>query len=68
MKDWKQSALEALKEAGRVVVLALVSWGLAKLGSLPQTETVLIGTILLRMVDKFIHEWEETRANGLVPF
>jgi len=68
MDNWKESVFEAVKEAARVVVFALVSWGLAKLGSLPQTEVIMIGTIVLRMVDKFIHEWESTKAKGLVPF
>lgn len=47
---------EAAKEALRVVVLALISWGIAKLTTVPQTEGVIIGTIVLRVIDKWLHE------------
>ncbi len=45
---------EALKEAGRVVIFALISWGVARLSSLPQTEVTMIGTILLKALDKWL--------------
>jgi hypothetical protein len=53
--DWTP-VIEALKEAGRVVVFALISWAITKLTALPQTEMVVIGTIILRMVDKYLYE------------
>lgn len=53
--DWSP-LIETSKEVGRVVLLSVISWGLAKLASLPETETTLIGTILLRGVDKWLHE------------
>ena len=55
---------EALLEAGRVVLFALISWALAKFAVLPQTETVMVGTILLRALDKFLHERAGTKQTG----
>ena len=66
MKKIKDALLEAGKEAGRVIVMALVSWGLAKLASLPESETVMIGTLLLRIVDKWLHELGKSTKNDLM--
>jgi len=73
MEKIKDALLEAGKEAGRVIVMALVSWGLSRLASLPQSETVMIGTLLLRIVDKYIHTLgsltkNESMLKGLVRF
>lgn len=64
----KQALIEALKELGRVLLFAAVSWGISYLGSLPQNESVMIGTVLLKALDKYIHKNENMRANGLAPF
>jgi hypothetical protein len=64
---------EALKEGLRVIVLALVSWLLTDgvlvllLGgfNLPETirvQIVLVLTILLRSVDKWLHERAEEKG------
>ena len=72
-KKLKDAIWEAIKEAGRVALLAVVSWGIAKLAVLPESETVLIGTILLRAADKWLHELGKSTKNemlrsGLVRF
>ena len=46
---------KSLKELARVLLFALVSFGIAKLTSLPETETTVIGLAVLRTVDKVIH-------------
>lgn len=53
----------AFKEAGRIVLMALVSYAIAYLIALPQSETVLIGTIALRAVDKFLHDYGKETGN-----
>lgn len=65
--------LEALKEAARIVLMAVVSYGIAYLTNLPQTESVLIGTIVLRAIDKWLHEYgkdsnNDRLAKGLAQF
>lgn len=47
---------EALKEALRVVIFALLSWGIARLSALPETEVTMVGTILLKALDKWLHK------------
>lgn len=53
----------ALKEAGRIVLMAVVSYAVAYLAALPQTEAVLIGTIVLRAADKFLHDLGKETGN-----
>ena len=65
-KKLKDSVWEAAKEAGRVALLAVISWGIAKLAILPESETVLIGTILLRALDKWLHELGGSTKNDLL--
>lgn len=60
--------LEAVKEAGRVVVLALVSWLVSYVAGLPQTETTAILLVVLRALDKYVHEDKSIKFDGLVPF
>lgn len=69
----KKAVLDTLKEAGRIAIFAaisaLVAWGLQKLGVQDQTEpVVVIGTIVLRLVDKYIHKDDNLKANGLLKF
>ena len=75
-----EAFVEAVKEVGRYLIFALISFGLAKLAKLPQNETVVIGTALLKYLDKFLHhKWKlECRLEnkdlgakffkGIVPF
>ena len=68
----KEAVLEAIKEAARVCLLALVSYYLTKLTQLPQTTGTVIGLAILKWFDKFIHENQKDKGvegwNGLVGF
>ena len=62
--------MEALKESGkellRLVIMATVSWGLSEVAKLPQTETILIGTAVLRWLDKALHEMGKDAKNDFL--
>jgi hypothetical protein len=69
----KEVAINFIKEALRVAILgavsALVALGLNELGAADQTnEIVIIGTLLLKGLDRAIHENKNTEAKGLLPF
>ena len=56
------SIKEAIKEAARLAlfagVSAVIAFGLEKLGVMDQNEvSVMVGTMVLRTLDKAIHEW-----------
>ena len=57
----KDALIEMGKELLRIAIFGAVSAVLAflldKFAGLPQTEVVMIGTVLLRAVDKYLHEW-----------
>ena len=59
---------ESLKEFGRVTLFAIISYGvsfgLEWLAKIPQTEATIIGTIILRQADKFLHEWGKETDNA----
>lgn len=64
---------EAIKEAGRLAffaaVSALVAYATTKLSTLDPTSVyVVVGTVLLRVVDKYIHSNENISATGIAPF
>lgn len=64
--------LESFKEGLRIAffagVSALVAWGTTKLSSLdPSSAYVVVGTIVLRLVDKFIHNNDNISAGGISP-
>lgn len=63
---------EMVKEGGRLVVFAavaaLITYVLNQVATLPETQTTVVLTLVLRMADKLIHESKATNRNGLVPF
>jgi hypothetical protein len=69
MKFDKKAAIEALQEVARVAffgaVSALVSVALERLAGLPQTEVIVIGTLVLKLVDRYINQSKYTKLNGL---
>lgn len=68
VKNVDKATKESLKELGRVLLFALVSFAFAKVSSLPETQTTLVGLALLRFADKFLHELgKETGNEKLVP-
>lgn len=69
----KQAIWEATKEVVRLALFAtasaVVAWATTKLTSLdPSSVQVMVGTVVLRFVDKWIHENQATKLNGLAPF
>ena len=46
--------------------MATVSWGLSEVAKLPQTETILIGTAVLRWLDKALHEMGKDAKNDFL--
>jgi len=69
----KQVAINIIKEALRVAILgavaALVAFGLKELGAADQTnQIVIIGTLLLKGIDRAVHENKDTEAKGILPF
>jgi hypothetical protein len=57
---------EALKELGRLVLMAAVSWAVAELTKLPQDQTVVYGVAILRLVDKALHEYGKEHSTKKV--
>lgn len=57
----KDALIEMVKEVLRIGIFAAISSILAYLlevfAGLPQTEVVMVGTILLRAADKYLHTW-----------
>lgn len=64
----KEATIKALKELGRVLLFAAISFGISYLGKLPQSETVMYGTLVLKIVDKYVHENEDISLKGISPF
>ena len=67
MKKNKQAIIEALKEAGRLALLAGVSYLVSILlkmsADLPETQTTIILTFLLKGLDK----WLAKRDQSIIP-
>lgn len=54
--DWS-SLWEAVKEPLRLLLMALVGWGISQLAKTDQTLTVAIVTVVLKALDKVIHDF-----------
>ncbi len=66
----KKYIWEAVQEMSRVAffatVSALVAWGLQQLGVKDQSQPiVLVGTLLLKGLDNYIHNNPKIKSNGL---
>lgn len=69
----KQAVIEMVKEGLRLAVFAalaaLVAFATDKLSGLdPTSLQVVVGTAVLRLVDKYIHENKDSNKQGLLPF
>lgn len=69
----KQALLETVKEVARIAVFgalaALVTWLTSKVATFdPTTVQYIIGTVILRAADKYIHNDPTTKAKGILPF
>lgn len=63
----KKAGLEVIRLATFAAPGVLVT-ELTQLPVTDQTEVVLIATMILRFVDKWIHENDKVKASGLLPF
>lgn len=68
----KPAFKEALKEVARIAlfaaVTAVVGWAGEQLAGLdPSSTFYIVGTLVLRMVDKYIHKLDSP-AKGIAPF
>lgn len=68
----KEAIIEAAKEAFRLALFAAVAAIVAYVSQLveagdPASLWVLVGTAILRIVDKYIHEDPDIKLNGLSP-
>lgn len=69
----KKAVTSAVMEAGRIFFLAgvsaIVAWGTTQLTALDPTSTwVVVGTLVLKVADKFVHDNDKMKANGVAPF
>lgn len=69
----RNALVEAVKEGGRIALFAalaaLVAFASDKLAGLdPSSTAVIVGTVVLRLVDKFVHINGKIKANGVAPF
>jgi len=68
-----KALIKTVKEGLRIALFAglsaLVAWASTELTSLdPSSMIVVVGTVVLRLADKFIHENGDIKANGIAPF
>lgn len=69
----KEAILEAVKEVGRLAffaaLTAVLGWASTKVSSFDPTSTYyIVGTVLLRLVDKYVHASPDIDRNGIAPF
>lgn len=69
----KQAIIEAVKEVGRLAffaaLTAVLGWATTKVSSLdPSSVYYIVGTLVLRAVDKYLHTNPDTKATGIAPF
>lgn len=69
----KSALLEAGKEVARLAILgalsAVLAWATTQIGSLdPNSVYALVGTVVLRAIDRYIHKNDDIQAKGLVGF
>ena len=69
----RKAIIEAVKEVGRLAffaaLTAVIGWVSTKISSFdPSSTYYIVGTVLLRLVDKYIHVSDTTERNGVSPF
>lgn len=69
----KKAILEAVKEVGRLAffaaLTAVIGWVSTKLSAFdPSSAYYIVGTLILRTVDKYVHTSTKTKLNGVAPF
>ena len=73
VSERKNPYVEMIKEGLRIAlfagITALIGWlGQVLAGLDPNSTYVVIGTVVLRLIDKYIHENRHIAANGIAPF
>lgn len=74
MKEINKVAIwEAIKEVARIAffaaITAAVGWATQQLTQLDPTSIYYVGgTVILRFIDKWIHESQKTELKGIAPF
>ncbi len=73
MKIDKKAILEAVKEAGRLALFGAISAVLAYVTGMVQTldpasAQAVIGLLILKFADKYVHKSKNIDANGIAPF
>lgn len=70
--NWREAGFEAVLELSRVALLAAVPLMVTSLEAGETVEwriiAVAVSIAVLRSIDRFVHEWNQTEANGVVPF
>ena len=64
----KKAILEAAKELGRVLLFAAVGRAISYFSNLPENTTTMVALLVLRGLDKYLHENDNVRLNGIAPF
>lgn len=69
----KQAIIEAIKEVARLAffaaISAVIAWATTKLAKLdPNSVYVIVGTVILRAADRYVHKDDGLKVNGLAPF
>lgn len=69
----KQAILETVKELARLAIFgaisALVTWLTSKVATFdPTTLQYIVGTVILRAADKYVHNDPSNKAKGILPF
>jgi len=69
----KKAIVDAVKEVGRLAffaaLTAIIGWATTKISSFdPSSTYYIVGTVILRFVDKYIHVSDTTVRNGIAPF
>ena len=69
----RKAIVEAIREVLRLAVFgalaAVVSWGLTQVANLdPNSVYAIVGTLVLRAADRYVHANSTTTKTGLLPF
>lgn len=69
----KEAVISAVKEGGRIFFLAglvaLGQWIASKIsGYDPSSTGFIVGTLVVKMLDKYVHDNDNMNANGVAPF
>lgn len=64
----KKAIIEGLKSVGRVAIFAAIGAALTYVTDLPQNSTTIVVLIVLKFADSYVHNNDNIKANGIIPF